>query len=313
MFSESTAIHSSVMSDEARTIASGTSGHSSLLPSLSFRKSSDIADREARWNVCKFAEILLSEEISSSFRNVEWKLSDYKEFNKMASAVQGCIVQNLAMVCHLNPPKGFTRVSDWHRGSIPNTYDDPPEFKVSALVRGVVTVVSAAEQVSSAVSSVMRTAMMSTGELRTLAKGRGRRRRSMDVNSKRGSLSGDGSVGTDAGANVFTDRIIQFLAEALVCSSDRVSLKDCELSYNGRIGWRAIARALRRKNCTFISPSVFISPKPVLIRYLELPKNELDCGDAVYLAEIFICQPLLILVDLSFNRIGARGMSRMCR
>lgn len=64
----------------------------------------------------KFAEILLSDEISSRFQNTQWNITDYKEFNKMASQAQGRIVQNLAMVCHLNPPDGFTRISDWHRG-----------------------------------------------------------------------------------------------------------------------------------------------------------------------------------------------------
>jgi hypothetical protein len=67
-------------------------------------------------------------------------------------------------------------------GNIPATYDEPPELKVSAFVQGVVTVVSAAEQATTAVSTALRTAMMSTSELRTLSKGRGRRRRSMDSN-----------------------------------------------------------------------------------------------------------------------------------
>ena len=46
----------------------------------------------------------MSDEISSRFKAIEWSMADYKEFNKMASAAQGRIVQNLAYCCHLNPP-----------------------------------------------------------------------------------------------------------------------------------------------------------------------------------------------------------------
>ena len=52
----------------------------------------------------KFAEILLSDEITNGFKTIEWSIADNKEFNKMASAAQGRIVQNLAYCCHLNPP-----------------------------------------------------------------------------------------------------------------------------------------------------------------------------------------------------------------
>ena len=91
-------------------------------------------------------------------------------------------------------------------------------------------------------------------------------------------------------------------------------------------------RALRKKNCSFISPSMFVSPRPskcavldiyimlkvlhkkfifllllVLIRYLHLPKNELDCGDAVYLADIFVKQQLLVSIGQSLRYFHMYG------
>ncbi len=51
----------------------------------------------------------------------------------------------------------------------------------------------------------------------------------------------------------------------------------------------------------------------MFIKYLQLPRNELDCGDCVYIADIFTHQPTLLYADLSFNRIGSRGMTRMCK
>lgn len=131
-----------------------------------------------------------------------WDVTDYKEFNKMASAAQGRIAQNLAMVCHLNPPDGFTRVSDWHRGftpfsvinghnsdvlsmlssgDLPATFDDPPEYHVHAIIRGVAHAVSAAERASAAVGSAIVSALRNTSELRTLARGRTRQHRSFDA------------------------------------------------------------------------------------------------------------------------------------
>ena len=63
----------------------------------------------------------------------------------------------------------------------------------------------------------------------------------------------------------------------------------------------------------FLLSSLLSVLQSVLIRYLHLPRNELDCGDAVYLADIFVNQPLLVSVDLTFNRIGARGFARILR
>jgi len=98
-----------------------------------------------------------------------------------------------------------------------------------------------------------------------------------------------------------------------VSSRNYVDLSDCELSVYGRVGWRAIARALRCEVCTFLVPSVYAGPKYIRITHLDLSRNELDDGDAVLLTEIFLYQTDLIYVNLNYNRIGARGFSRMLK
>ena len=70
-------------------------------------------------------------------------------------------------------------------------------------------------------------------------------------------------------------------------------------------------RALRRKNSSFVLPSIFCGPKRNNITHLELSKNELDDGDAILIGEILLYQENLVFIDVSFNRIGARGMNRM--
>lgn len=79
------------------------------------------------------------------------------------------------------------------------------------------------------------------------------------------------------------------------------------------MGFRAVCRALRRKHCSFIVPSIFVPPRRIVIRHLELRQNELDCGDAVLLADALISQQSVVLLDVSSNRIGCRGMSVLCR
>ena len=116
-----------------------------------------------------------------------------------------------------------------------------------------------------------------------------------------------------AANRMFSDRVVQYLAESYVCSNPKVVLDDAELSYNGRVGWRAIARALRKRYCSFVLPGLFVPPKAINIVHLVLTRNELDCGDAVLIADVLLYQRALRLVDLSFNRIGARGMCRMAK
>ena len=75
-------------------------------------------DREVRFKMCKFAEILLSKEIQEQTKSIVWDLHMYKELNKMAAQEQGRIAQNLSMSCNLQPPSRFTRISEWTMGII---------------------------------------------------------------------------------------------------------------------------------------------------------------------------------------------------
>ena len=128
----------------------------------------------------------------------------------------------------------------------------------------------------------------------------------MELTKKRAGDVNDQTAG-------FNDRVIHYLAECFVACRERLIFKDCELSVAGVRGWRAIARALRRDNCTFIMPSVFVSNKAIVTTHLDLSRNELDCGDAVLLADVLLFKQTLRFVDLRYNRIGARGMIRMCQ
>lgn len=50
----------------------------------------------------------------------------------MASAAQGRMAQNLALVCNFCPPVGFTRISEWTLGLASSEYDEHPDkFKGS--------------------------------------------------------------------------------------------------------------------------------------------------------------------------------------
>ena len=113
--------------------------------------------------------------------------------------------------------------------------------------------------------------------------------------------------------NEFNDRIVHYLAECLVSCRSRLDLCDCELSGPARVGYRAIIRALRRQNCSFIIPSLFCPPRRIIITHMELRANELDCGDAILLADALIVQQSVKLLDVSQNRIGARGMIQLCK
>ena len=106
---------------------------------------------------------------------------------------------------------------------------------------------------------------------------------------------------------------MHYLADCIVSCRKRLDLSDCELSGPARIGFRAVVRSLRRRHCSFIIPSVFCPPRRIAIIHMELRSNELNCGDAFMLADALINQQSLKLLDLSQNRIGARGMIQLCK
>lgn len=276
------------------------------------RLNSAKTDRETRWRICKFAEILMSEEMSRSCSRMRWNLSEFKAFNQLASVTQGKIAQNLAMTCSLNAPPGFVRVSEWSANKEYSMFDEAPDDDIPMVVKTIVSIVSAAEEVGKAATNYVTT-VVALPDINTL-RGRARRRRrtSRSLSHKDNLIKDDQEGGSDQGGErIMSDRIIQYLAESYVCSNSHLNLDDCELSYNGRVGWRAIARALRLKHCSFVLPSLFVPPKLVRLTHLVLTRNELDCGDAVLLGDVFTHQQSLVYVDVSYNRIGGRGMTRL--
>ena len=306
--------------DNSRTIIGGdnnsinmTNETESIVTKL-LRRNKKKTDREVRWKICQFAEILLSDELANYRSKLKWKLSEFKKFSRLSSQSLGKTAQNLVLVCNLNCPKGFVRVSDWSLPYQQSLFDIDETGRIHMIIKGVVTIVSSFENVSLAAIDTLSNPIANIPLLNNLlssstSKSSSKRNR----NKRRKTLSlSQQAQQHDDGKRMFSDRIIQYFAEALVSCTKRIDLDDSELSYNGRVGWRAIARALRRTHCAFIIPSLFVSPKKLYITHLILSRNELDCGDAVYLSDIFTHQLNLIMVDLSLNRIGARGMSRMC-
>eukprot|EP01038_Epipyxis_sp_PR26KG_P005828 gene5828-8037_t len=289
--------------------------------------------REVRWKICKFAELLISHELTKNCINLKWKHISFQAFNKLASSIQGKLAQALAFSAKLNPPSGYTQICDWTVESNEVGFGVKEEENMNMLLKGVISMVTVGENIAKVTKNVtnnMSNIIFNPSTAITmLARGRNRRRRSFGSSSggsigrRKSSASGinlsaanDPKTANDNSPTTgisFNDRIIQFLAE-LLCSSNTglLNLSDSELSYNAREGWRAICRVLRQKYCRFILPSSFTPPRPILLLKLILIKNELDCGDCVYITDIFRFQPLLSYVDLSQNRIGSRGMSRMC-
>lgn len=246
-------------------------------------------ERQYKWKICKFAEILLSTEVLEKCEHLHWDLAAYKALSKLSSQLQGRIAHSLALVFNLNPPVGFARFSDWSCGVPAGEYEDgfqEGKQEQNVVVAGVLKVGETVEKVRGTVKNL--------GEfLATLARGKG------------------GYVQDNE--TVFNDRIVQYLAECYVCSRERCVLVDCELSGPGRIAYRAICRAMRLHNSTFVLPSVFVGAKVTCVRYLELQKNELDCGDVIVLAEAVAAQQELMYLDLSYNRIGSRGMKALIK
>lgn len=230
-------------------------------------------DQEIRWKLCKFAEILLSQQIYAHCQNMEWNVAAYKEFNKMASVKQGLLAQSLAVCYNLNPPDGFIRFSDWTAGKVETINEEYNELEE---MNKIGKTISAFTKSFKTVSNLL---------LRT----------KQDINE-----------------DAFNDRIITYLSECYASSRTIVDLRDSELSTSARIAWRAIARALRKRNCTYVIPSLFTSPQQIILHKLYLQRNELDDGDAVMVADVIINQQSVRYVDVSYNRIGSRGMSRLC-
>ncbi len=262
-------------------------------------------DREVRFKMCKFAEILLSQEIQEQAKGIEWDLEMFKELNKMAAQEQGRVAQNLAMSCNLQPPARFTRISEWTMGISSNVFDEHPVEDYNSVVKAAVQATAVAGKIAGTIGG------MTGAIVKALPNAVDKRKEQykhhlMDLTKKRAGDVNDQTPG-------FNDRVIHYLAECFVACRDRLVFKDCELSVAGVRGWRAIARALRRDNCTFVMPSVFVSNKAIITTHIDLSRNELDCGDAVLLADVLLFKQTLQFVDLSYNRIGARGMIRMCQ
>lgn len=296
-----------------------------ILQAFTIKEKVDL-ENQAKWNICRFAELLISDEVAGVQERISWTPSEFKALNKIASVNQGKIAQNLALACHLNPPDGFVRVSDWSMAVLKEMYYERPEEEMNMVVKSVITLMTKTE----AAAVTMRKAVNDVGKSMDVRRWKGnraglRRRSSRMSGSIRGKKSmrsrseaeededeHDGVVvGGEEG--MLSDRCVHYFAESMVCSRKDFVLDDCELSNNGRRGWRAICRALRRHYSSFILPSVFNPPKPVILVTLRLPRNELDCGDCVYIADIFTHQPTLTYIDLSYNHIGSRGMMRMCK
>jgi hypothetical protein len=268
----------------------------------------------------------------------------YKEVNRMANYLQSRLIQQLALVCCFNPPQGFARLSDWARPTPLYLYDERRALnsELSSWLHVAERVVegpaSAAEAVASAVAGLAKGAVRLAQRPFVL-----RARRRAEERRRLNNLDAPGADGPPAAAaasgwglqddieeegaehlqdearralhvdprRLFNDRVIQYLADCAV-GRQFVNLPDMELSVCGREAWRAIARALRRKYVTFIVPSVFVAPKAVQLLHLNLARNELDCGDAVLVADAVLYQELLQHLDLSHNRLGARGVMRLC-
>ncbi len=210
-------------------------------------------NRKIRWKICKFAEILLSPEIVENCAHMEWDLTTFADMNKLASAEQGRLSQNLAMVCNLNPPPRFTRFSEWTMGVVINLFDEYTNLdedidKLHPAHKTVLKVVKAGELAANAVTSVVTGNFLtfntlSNGNMRHLPGKKHVAKSIHDVSAEGGSTE------------PLNDRIIQYLAECMVSSSSHLNLSDQELSVYARYAFRAMMRALRRQNMTFVLPS----------------------------------------------------------
>jgi Ran GTPase-activating protein (RanGAP) involved in mRNA processing and transport len=225
------------------------------------------------WKLCKYADIFLSDQIFLYCNNMGWDISMYKELNKMSSKLQGLLAQQLAVCFNLNPPRGFTTLAEWTAGAAEDIQEEYTDYDANK-------------------SSIL-------GNVTAVAE------KFNNILFRKKKISGKDDV--------FNDRIVSYMAEVYASSRDVADLSDCELGMPARIAWRAISRAFRKKTCTFVVPSIFTAPKPIILVKLYLMRNELDCGDAIVLADIMINQQTLMYCDVSQNNIGGRGLVKLCQ
>lgn len=249
---------------------------------------SKLGARDVRYKICKYAEIFLSDEIRAAIKNYNWNVDAYLEFNRLSSKLQGEVAQQLAFACNFGPPEGFARMSNWTRVIVPTEYDEFEGLHGDEILKPLVDTFKFAKKVGGAVGKPLLAISKTLN--RTL-----------------------GTAANNSSNNEFNDRVVHYLAECVVSSRTRLDLCDCELSGPARIAFRAIIRSLRRTNCSFIIPSIFCPPRRIIITHMELRSNELDCGDAILIADALIVQQTVKLLDLSQNRIGSRGMIRLCK
>jgi Ran GTPase-activating protein (RanGAP) involved in mRNA processing and transport len=277
--------------DEGDTTKSVTDRDSSTASSTA-----SFYQREVVYQLCKFTEIFFSKEIEDNSSKIEWDISAYKSMESTASAQQARVAQHLAMVLHLNPPAGFAKISDWSLKSTPIVYDHQNIQQTSTIVQGSVAVVSTIESTLQAVKTFL------PNKLRTQNTTKENKTFSIDdVNALDDYFGGE-----------FSDRMIHYLSEALVSVRGHINLSDMELSVYGRKGWRGLARACRRSNSSYLQPSLFVGMKQFALNTIDVSRNELDDGDAVLVAEILLYQHTTSHLNLSYNRIGAKGVARIC-
>lgn len=276
-------VMSMLQSELARRAATLCRGGNAEGVGEGFIADTEMEQRRTRWSACKFLEVLLSPETRQVAGSLEWDLAQYKTFNQMANRLQGKVCQHLAYACHLNPPNGFAVLSEWSEEIAKDVFDEGTAEDEHVLVKTVLALGKAVETIGNNLEEV-----------------RDRISSLLHRKQRRSKL-------------VFSDRTIQYLSEALVCSTEDLSLKACQLSGPGRVAWRAICRALRRRYCSFILPSTFIHEKNIVLRSLCLQSNGLDCADCILLAEVVKTQQQLKTLELSYNRIGARGMLLLCK
>jgi Ran GTPase-activating protein (RanGAP) involved in mRNA processing and transport len=247
-------------------------------------------NQEILWRLCKYADIFLSDQIFAHCFEMGWNISTYKDLNKMSSKLQGLVSQHLAVCFNLNPPSDFVRFSDWSTGIVENIRE---EYGAYDDLHGTSADADGDRGGAGGGGGGVGSAAIKGLESFT----------SMLISRKKGTQLND---------DVFNDRLVQYLAECYAGSRDEADLSDCDLGIAARVAWRAITRSYRKKTCTFIIPGIFTPPKPILLLKLILQRNELDCGDAVLVADILLNQQTLLYVDMSHNQIASRGVERIC-
>ena len=235
--------------------------------------------QNCRWNICRYAEILLSLETRAAISEIQWDVVQFYALGQTANRIQGRLVQQLAFVFNLNPPEGIALLSHWSAEISRESYIEGINDSGNALIKTIVAFGQMIESLESNFNVV------------------GERVKRILLRQQAKSH-----------VQMFNDRVIHYLAECMVSSSECLNLDDNQLSGPGRIAWRAICRALRRSYCSFILPSVYVSQRPITMAHISLRFNSLDCADCLLLAEVVKRQQALQFLDISHNRIGSRGL-----